>query len=272
MAEPASTPKTEKIWGPPSEEVNRFHDNDDVDTSSLSHHHTLGYLPTQAAKGSHTHDGADSAALFKGMKDQYNNDQSPSWKNGISVPSFMMSEVVDDNTYTGWGASGVTKIAIASDTCYAVAGHTYLVMTSFDHRGTVASFVSATMKHNTLDLPPAPVGSPAYAIPSLPQPSTSSPSFGLARIYDLGTGFRTYEYSQTYTPTYNGAFRLGLFLSVNSGTMDLRRPVIRVIDVGRPNPTGTGGMRELAILVANELRRMGAEISILGAPSHDYHT
>lgn len=38
-----------------SEEVNRIHDNDDLDFALDSHHHSLGYGATQAAPGDHDH-------------------------------------------------------------------------------------------------------------------------------------------------------------------------------------------------------------------------
>lgn len=39
----------------PAQEVNDFHNNDDVDSSQASHHHTLGKSPNQAAPGNHVH-------------------------------------------------------------------------------------------------------------------------------------------------------------------------------------------------------------------------
>jgi len=44
-------------------EVNLFHDNDDVDHRAVSHHHTLGKRPNQAASGEHDH--FDQSPLFK---------------------------------------------------------------------------------------------------------------------------------------------------------------------------------------------------------------
>lgn len=41
-------------------DVNRLHDYDDVDTTVLSHHHTLGPLSTQSSSGNHSHNGVDS--------------------------------------------------------------------------------------------------------------------------------------------------------------------------------------------------------------------
>ena len=51
---------------PDAKEVTEFHSNDDVDVSPNSHHHTLGPGLNQAAGGSHTHRGDDSAFLFEG--------------------------------------------------------------------------------------------------------------------------------------------------------------------------------------------------------------
>jgi len=40
---------------PGPSEINEFHNNDDVDVASISHHHTLGVKPAQAAAGNHDH-------------------------------------------------------------------------------------------------------------------------------------------------------------------------------------------------------------------------
>ena len=49
---------------PPSQAVDDFHTNSDVDARAESQHHTLGPNPTQAAPGNHTHDGGDSELLL----------------------------------------------------------------------------------------------------------------------------------------------------------------------------------------------------------------
>lgn len=46
------------------QEVNDFHHKDDCDVSDLSHHHTLGNKPRQAAPGNHTHDLSNLMADF----------------------------------------------------------------------------------------------------------------------------------------------------------------------------------------------------------------
>lgn len=46
-----------------TQEVNDFHVNSDVDKSTLSQHHTLGTLATQASPGDHTHDGITSKRI-----------------------------------------------------------------------------------------------------------------------------------------------------------------------------------------------------------------
>lgn len=51
---------------PPSQAVDDFHTNSDVDARAESQHHTLGPNPTQAAPGDHRHDGGDSALLLEG--------------------------------------------------------------------------------------------------------------------------------------------------------------------------------------------------------------
>ena len=52
---------------PPPREVNSFHARDDVDSSPLSHHHTLGIKHSQAAAGDHKHDGVGSSKLMDGI-------------------------------------------------------------------------------------------------------------------------------------------------------------------------------------------------------------
>ncbi|HEY3484878.1 MAG TPA: hypothetical protein VGK49_05805 [Ilumatobacteraceae bacterium] len=52
---------------PTAEEVERMHENADVDTRPESIHHTLGPGTNQAAPGPHRHDGSDSELLLEGM-------------------------------------------------------------------------------------------------------------------------------------------------------------------------------------------------------------
>lgn len=49
------------------EEVNRFHEHSDVDSSTLAQHHTLGPKPNQASPGDHKHDGVTSKKLMAGV-------------------------------------------------------------------------------------------------------------------------------------------------------------------------------------------------------------
>lgn len=51
---------------PSSDAVNKFHNNDDVDTSVVGHHHTLGIGANQSSPGNHSHDGKNSKKLGKG--------------------------------------------------------------------------------------------------------------------------------------------------------------------------------------------------------------
>jgi hypothetical protein len=48
---------------PGSSDINRMHDYDDLDISSLSHHHSLGLQAAQASPGDHKHDGKTSQKL-----------------------------------------------------------------------------------------------------------------------------------------------------------------------------------------------------------------
>lgn len=50
-----------------AEEVEKLHLNSDVDVRAESQHHTLGPGSTQAAAGSHNHDGSNSVALLEGV-------------------------------------------------------------------------------------------------------------------------------------------------------------------------------------------------------------
>lgn len=67
----ALTPKKQpspkkKDPAPPTEEVEKFHSNAEVDVKATSIHHTLGPGEFQAASGSHTHNGGDSPLLLEG--------------------------------------------------------------------------------------------------------------------------------------------------------------------------------------------------------------
>lgn len=50
-----------------AEDVEKIHLNADTDVRRESVHHTLGPRDTQAAPGSHKHDGSDSALLLEGV-------------------------------------------------------------------------------------------------------------------------------------------------------------------------------------------------------------
>jgi len=52
---------------PDAQAVQDFHTNSDVDVTKESQHHSLGPLPTQAAPGDHTHNGADSPRLLESI-------------------------------------------------------------------------------------------------------------------------------------------------------------------------------------------------------------
>lgn len=59
---------------PLANEVNLAHLNSDVDKSTLSQHHTLGILATQASPGDHTHNGVDSPQIsFNDLTDAWMN-------------------------------------------------------------------------------------------------------------------------------------------------------------------------------------------------------
>lgn len=80
---------------PSAEEVDRFHQNSDVDVRDRSQHHTLGPSPTQAAAGNHRHDGGDSVLLLEGMT------LSGSRGGNVALPSIIAALVrlgAQDNT------------------------------------------------------------------------------------------------------------------------------------------------------------------------------
>ena len=53
---------------PAPQVVTDFHTNCDVDQDKEAFHHTIGTGATQAAAGSHVHNGADSLMLLDGVK------------------------------------------------------------------------------------------------------------------------------------------------------------------------------------------------------------
>lgn len=52
---------------PPPEQVSRFHERSDCDSSSTAQHHTIGVKHDQAAPGDHKHDGVGSLRLMEGI-------------------------------------------------------------------------------------------------------------------------------------------------------------------------------------------------------------
>ena len=59
-------PGNKEALKPPSDVVDDFHTNSDLDLRPESQHHSLGPGPNQAAAGSHKHDGGDSPLLLEG--------------------------------------------------------------------------------------------------------------------------------------------------------------------------------------------------------------
>lgn len=53
---------------PPSQTVDNFHTNSDVDRDGDALHHTLGQGSGQASPGNHRHNGADAPLLLEGVK------------------------------------------------------------------------------------------------------------------------------------------------------------------------------------------------------------
>lgn len=60
-------PEQENTRPATAEEVERFHQNDDVNSRREAHHHTLGPGEYQAASGSHNHRGGDSVPILEGI-------------------------------------------------------------------------------------------------------------------------------------------------------------------------------------------------------------
>ena len=273
-----SNKKTEKPGSPSVDEVNRFHDNDDVDGSAFAHHHTLGSRSTQAAAGNHRHDGTDSAALFSNLHDYYNKYETPSWMNGISIPQGLLVDVYDSSTRTVSGSGTIQLVTTADDPHSVIAGHTYLLMTEFDARlsgGTGSYYMIVRFPANRWERPPNPPGSPSVAPPPILPPTASSLNYCTrpAAYLEprLGGVYNTHSVVNTYTPQYNGIFYPGMSIELTSGSLDVRRISLRVIDLGRVG-MGNHGTNYLLTQIVRELRKMGSDITILGAIDHDYHT
>lgn len=58
---------TTPMGAPSSGEVNKAHNNSDVDSGVTSQHHTLGIQHNQASPGDHKHDGKSSKKIGKGL-------------------------------------------------------------------------------------------------------------------------------------------------------------------------------------------------------------
>lgn len=82
---------------PNSVEVTKFHTNSDVDTSSISQHHTLGLQHNQASPGDHTHNGANSKRIGKGLDTGF-----PTIAAGAYSPA-QMQAVIDALRDLGFG-------------------------------------------------------------------------------------------------------------------------------------------------------------------------
>ncbi len=50
-----------------AKEVNDFHTNSDVDSSTQSYHHRLGNRRNQASQGDHRHDGENGLKIMEGV-------------------------------------------------------------------------------------------------------------------------------------------------------------------------------------------------------------
>lgn len=59
--------KEAKAAGLPPREVALIHARDDVDSSQIAHHHTIGIKHDQASAGDHVHDGSSSRKLGTGL-------------------------------------------------------------------------------------------------------------------------------------------------------------------------------------------------------------
>lgn len=66
--DPFGTQKsTETKTAPPPEQVNKFHERSDVDSSWSAQHHSLGVKHDQASPGDHIHNGEGSLFLMEGV-------------------------------------------------------------------------------------------------------------------------------------------------------------------------------------------------------------
>jgi hypothetical protein len=62
MTQPSSN-----LSGPSPAEVQKAHNNSDVDSGITAQHHTLGIQHNQASPGDHTHNGKSSRRIGKGL-------------------------------------------------------------------------------------------------------------------------------------------------------------------------------------------------------------
>ena len=83
---------------PSSTEVNKFHQNSDVDSSSVAQHHTLGIQHDQASPGDHNHNGKNSRRLGKGLDATFPSTATPAYTQA------QMQAVIDALRDLGFGS------------------------------------------------------------------------------------------------------------------------------------------------------------------------
>lgn len=263
---------------PGTEEVARFHDNDDVDGNVFSHHHTLGPRSTQAAAGNHRHDGADSAAIFDslenphGSNDPYTGNPLPPYKQGVAVAVGMKNHKKYSETYTSVGDDVIHG---TSDPIRVVGGHSYLIRVSFEGRVNVSSGAVRFNLKVKENLPSVPPPGPLVAPPplSLAAPTTADTSVEHSSFLQLLSSSDTKELSRVYVPDRNGVVRFGAWWRYGPGvsSLELRNITITVMDMGREEADDWNNLWRMMTRLFKSLRKMGAKEYVLGE-SEIYHT
>lgn len=248
------------------EEVNKFHDNDDVDGSKFAHHHTLGATGNQASPGNHRHDGADSSALFNGLVDYfYNYNTEPYlYRNGVVVPNGVLysnqPQGATASNYTGAGE----KIVVATDDDYEVkSGEKVLIRFQAEVRvpgATSPQVLFARCRAAMQGRPPREHPNAGVLAPApMPSPTTSSTEIGVSYNILTGSVYDTITVEWEYTPDINYRIHPAITLVHASGTaFDVRKASIRLIS------GGGYGLSTLLGHLMDTLAGMGANYGIRG--------
>ena len=246
---------------PGPNKINADHDNDDVDGSPFSHHHTLGSRANQAAPGNHDHNGANSVALFSGFVDYVSEYYAPG--DGIGIA---------DGLKFNNGRNSNAPTAVSADTVirqgdwFAInRHHQYLVLANFDIRCATSVDIDAHIRYRTVlmsapeaALPVPPPSDVVLASDSSIDGGHEFPVMGDAR-WASGNFWRLYNHGDN-PPGY---IRFGL--SVAAGALSYHKMAqITAVDIGTATNSRGGGLRHYLMTLNSILNRMGGEFTIVG--------